>query len=108
MDRGIKHKVVAVDLKGNKYFSDEMLRERMRVKKADLYQRSGRYSPGLVASDVAAIQALYRANGFDEAKVTTDVKDQNEDSGKQMKVGQISVRLQHRRRGRRRSSARWI
>src|SRR5947209_4317689 len=32
VDRGIKHKVVSVDLEGNKYFSDEILRERMRVK----------------------------------------------------------------------------
>ncbi|MBS1801570.1 MAG: BamA/TamA family outer membrane protein [Acidobacteria bacterium] len=88
VDRGIKHKVVAVTLKGNKYFSDDILRERMRVKKADPYQRSGRYSPGLVASDVSAIQALYRANGFDQAQIKTDVKDSDEATGK---PGRISV-----------------
>ena len=75
VDRGVKHKVVAVDLKGNKYFSDDLLRERMKVQKANAYQRSGRYSPALVSADVSAIQALYRANGFDQATVTTDVKD---------------------------------
>jgi len=91
VDRGIKHKVVAVDLKGNKYFSDDILRERMQVKKADAYMRSGRYGPGLLASDVAAIRALYRANGFDEAEVTTDVKDLEQTGGKSMKVGQISI-----------------
>ena len=47
----------------------------MRVQKANAYQRSGRYSPALVSADVTAILALYRANGFDQAKVTTDVKD---------------------------------
>jgi outer membrane protein assembly complex protein YaeT len=92
VDRGIKHKVIAVDLKGNKYFSDDILRERMQVKKADAYQRSGRYSPGLVASDVAAMQALYRANGFDQAKITTEVKDTDEGKNtSKQKNGQISV-----------------
>ncbi len=92
VDKGIKHKVVAVDLKGNKYFTDDLLRERMRVQKANLYQRSGRFSPALVSADVSAIQALYRANGFDEAKVTTEVKDQATSAkGKAMKVGEIEV-----------------
>ena len=88
VDRGVKHKVVAVDLEGNKYFTDDLLRERMRVQKGNAYQRSGRYSPALVAADVSAIQALYRANGFDEAKVTTDVKDVSTlPNGKPLKVG---------------------
>jgi outer membrane protein insertion porin family len=92
VDRGIKHKVVSVTLKGNKYFSEDILRERMQVKKADAYQRSGRYSPGLVASDVASMQALYRANGFDQAKITTDVKDTDEQPNTPKKrQGEISV-----------------
>ena len=92
VDQGIKHKVVEVELKGNKYFSNDLLQERMRVQKANAYQRSGRYSPALVSADVSAIQALYRANGFDEAKVTTEVKDQSTSAkGKAMKVGEIEV-----------------
>jgi outer membrane protein assembly complex protein YaeT len=90
VDRGNKHKVIAVNLTGNKYFSDDILHERMRVKKADAYQRSGSYSPSLVAGDVSAIQALYRANGFDQAQVATDVKDIEESSGK-AEVGKISI-----------------
>ncbi len=88
VDRGIKHKVVSVEIKGNKYFPTDILRERMKVKKADAYERSGRYSPSLVASDVSAIQALYRANGFDEVKVTTDVKDTDTQGNK---TGEIWV-----------------
>jgi outer membrane protein assembly factor BamA len=92
VDRGVKHRVVAVDLKGNKYFTADLLRERMHVQKGNLYQRSGRYSPGLVAADVSAIKALYRANGFDQATVTTDVKDiSTSPGGKQLKVGEIAV-----------------
>jgi outer membrane protein insertion porin family len=92
VDKGIKHKVEAVYLKGNKYFTDDLLTERMRVQKANAYQRSGRYSPALVSADVSAIQALYRANGFDEATVTTEVKDvSTRPDGKKLKVGEIAV-----------------
>ncbi len=92
VDRGVKHKVLAVNIKGNKYFSDDLLRERMRVQKADAYMRSGRYSPSLVAGDVNSIEALYRANGFDQAKVTTDVQDVDDaPNGKPLKFAQIRV-----------------
>ena len=92
VDRGVKHKVIAVNLKGNKYFTDDLLLERMRVQKGNLYQRSGRYSPALVSGDVTAIKALYRANGFDQATVTTDVKDiSTSPNGKPLKVDEIAV-----------------
>ena len=91
VDRGKKHKVLAVNLKGNKYFSDDLLRERMQVLKADSYQRSGKYSQSLVTSDVSSIQALYRANGFNKAKITTNVEDIDVNNGKELKVAQIRV-----------------
>ncbi len=92
VDRGTKHKVVAVDLKGNKYFEDELLRERMQVRKADAYLRNGRFSPALVASDVRAILALYRANGFNKAEVKTTVRDaDSQGEGEPLKDGQIAV-----------------
>ena len=92
VDRGIKHKVLDVELKGNKYFTDDLLRERMRVVKGNAYLRSGRYSPALVAADVSSIQALYRANGFDEATVKTDVQDADSaPSGRPLKTAQIRV-----------------
>lgn len=92
VDRKTKHKVVEVVLKGNKYFSDDLLRERMQVVKGNAYQRSGRYSPTLVAADVSAIQSLYRANGFDEATVTTEVQDvDSSTSGKPLKEAEIRV-----------------
>jgi outer membrane protein insertion porin family len=92
VERGVKHRVESVELKGNKYFTDDLLRERMRVQKGNAYQRSGRYSPALVSGDVTAIRSLYRANGFDEATVTTDVKDLADSAkGKPLKVGEIAV-----------------
>ncbi|HEU5341944.1 POTRA domain-containing protein [Edaphobacter sp.] len=92
VDRGVKHKVLEVDIIGNKYFTDDLLRERMHVVKGNPYQRSGRYSPSLVTADVNSIQALYRANGFDEAKVTTKVQDRDDSAnGKPLKEAQIRV-----------------
>ncbi|WP_255462285.1 POTRA domain-containing protein [Granulicella sp. WH15] len=91
VDKGVKHKVRAVSVKGNKYFSEELLKDRLKVQKADNYQRSGRYSQSLVASDESSIQDLYRANGFSNAKVTSTVKDVDEVKGKKLKVSDIQV-----------------
>lgn len=92
VDRGKKYKVMAVNLKGNKYFGNDLLLERMRVQKANLYQRSGKYSPALVQADVNTIKALYRANGFDEATVTTNEKNITATpKGKPAKEGEIAV-----------------
>ncbi len=91
VDKGIKHKVLSVEIKGNKYFGAELLKESLRVQKADAYLRSGRYSQSLVTSDEKSMEALYRANGFSDAKVTASVKDSETASGKPMKVAQIGV-----------------
>ncbi|MDQ2926485.1 MAG: BamA/TamA family outer membrane protein [Acidobacteriota bacterium] len=92
VDEGNKHKVLAVEIKGNKYFDTNTIAERLSTKKADLYIRSGRYSQELVKSDADAIKALYRANGFSKAKVTPTAKDEDQDrNGKDLKVAQIAV-----------------
>jgi outer membrane protein insertion porin family len=45
-----------------------------------------------VTGDVSAIQALYRANGFDQAEVKTQVRDSDTaESGKPLKEGEIAV-----------------
>jgi outer membrane protein insertion porin family len=92
VDKGNKHKVISVSLQGNKYFSTDLLTEGLRVQKADAYLRSGRFSQALVTADQNKIQSIYRANGFNAAKVTSTVVD-SEDSapGKIVKVAQISV-----------------
>lgn len=92
--RGVKHKVVSVAVNGNKYFETDLLRERMRVAKADAYLRNGRYSPALVQTDITSIQSLYRANGFNDTTVTSAVDDiDNAPDGKPLKLAQIRVTL---------------
>jgi outer membrane protein insertion porin family len=91
VDKGIKHKVASVEIKGNKYFGTDLLKERLQVVKADAYQRSGRYSQSLVNSDESSMQSLYRANGFNDAKVTAAVKDVDQVKGKPAKEAMIRV-----------------
>lgn len=92
VDKNVKHKVVEVGFKGNKYFNDETLRERLRVQKADAYLRSGKFSQGLVTSDVSSIEAIYRANGFSKVKVTPTVTDTDENkTGQPLKIAYIHV-----------------
>ena len=93
VDRGKKHKVSVVTFSGNKYFSDDILRDRVRVQPADAFLRSGRYSQSLVNSDASSIEAIYRANGFNGVKVTSSVQDSDDDkNGKELKVALIRVK----------------
>ena len=90
--KGGKHKVASVTIAGNHYFDTDLLKERMRVQKADAYLRTGRYSPALMKADVESIEALYRANGFDKAKISTAITDNDTaKSGKKVKEGEIAV-----------------
>jgi outer membrane protein assembly complex protein YaeT len=92
VEKGTKNKVAAVTITGNKYFSTELLKDSLKVQKANAYQRSGRFSTQLVASDSKTIEAIYRANGFSSVKVTSSVKEtQTASNGKPLKVGEISV-----------------
>ncbi len=93
VDKGTKHKVLTVTLKGNKYFNSDTLRERMRVQKADAYMPSGRFSPSLLSADEKSIQSIYRANGFSDAKVTSSVQDIDTINGKELKLAEIHIAL---------------
>ncbi|HSU19466.1 MAG TPA: POTRA domain-containing protein [Acidobacteriaceae bacterium] len=89
---GRKHKVRSVKIEGNKYFSDDLIDERLRVKMADLYQRSGAYSTQLVEDDRSSIEALYHASGFTHVKVTSSVKDTDKTpQGEALKTAFIDV-----------------
>ena len=75
VDKGRAHRVEDVTISGNKYFTTDVLQERLRVQKADRLNRSGKYSAALVKADEDSIAAIYRANGFSGVKVTSTVKD---------------------------------
>lgn len=75
IDPGQRHKVVKVEITGNKYFRDEDLRPSMQVQAKSILLTRGRYSDALLRSDVRDIENKYRANGFADVKVDTQVKD---------------------------------
>jgi outer membrane protein assembly factor BamA len=75
IDPGARHKLVKLDITGNKYFLTEKLRSRMQVHPAARLESRGRYSQGLLNSDIRGLEDLYRANGFQEVKITPKVSD---------------------------------
>ena len=79
IDRGELHKVEGIEIKGNKYFDRETIRERLQVGPATFLLPHGRFSQAIIVHDVAAIEQLYRSNGFQQVKVNSDVKDTDVD-----------------------------
>jgi outer membrane protein assembly complex protein YaeT len=73
---GDRHKLVAIRIHGNRYFSDEQLRERMFLRPAYFLEfPHGRYSENLMRRDEDSISNLYRSNGFSGVKVSHRVED---------------------------------
>jgi outer membrane protein assembly complex protein YaeT len=76
INTGYRHKLVAIQIVGNHYFTTEALRERMFLQKASFFQfRHGRYSEILLRRDEESIANLYQSNGFRDVKVTHKVED---------------------------------
>jgi outer membrane protein assembly factor BamA len=74
VERGDKHKLIGIEISGNKYFDKELLESRLQVFQG-AFGTPGRFSRRLVDADAQSMQSLYQANGFLDAKVTPDVKD---------------------------------
>jgi outer membrane protein assembly complex protein YaeT len=75
VEPGPLHKLELIEITGNKYFSTQMLRQRLQIQLSSRFFANGRYSEGLLKSDVAGLQAVYVSNGFREAKIQTKVDD---------------------------------
>lgn len=86
--RGARHKIVSVDIEGNRYFSTDIIRERMFLQPSSFRLRHGRYSEDFVKKDVQAISNLYKSNGFRDVMVTPVVQDDYEG-----KAGAIAVKM---------------
>lgn len=103
VERGIRHKLTNINIRGNSYFDSGMIRERMQVQPAGRLFSQGMYSQQLLAGDVDAIQNLYHANGFQQVKVTPAVHDNylgqtgriaidiHIDEGPQTRVGRLRI-----------------
>jgi outer membrane protein assembly complex protein YaeT len=84
---GKRHKLVWIDIQGNKYFRAGAIRERMFLMRASLLQfRHGRYSGALLRRDEESIASLYQSNGFRDVAVTHKIVD-----GYRDKPGNLAV-----------------
>lgn len=76
INTGRRHKLVHIDVQGNKYFSADAIRERMLIQPASLLRyRKGRYSEALLRRDREAIADLYKSNGFRNVNVRSRIID---------------------------------
>ncbi len=75
VDRGARHKLIKLEVKGNKYFPTETLVTRMQVQASGRLSAHGRFSPSLLSSDIKGLQELYRANGFQKINITGKAED---------------------------------
>ncbi len=102
VERGVRHKLIGIEITGNKYFDSELLRSRLQVFGGALGS-AGRFSRRLVDSDAQSMRNLYQANGFLDAKgeqqTEDDYKGKEGDlfirfgvqEGKQTRVASLSI-----------------
>ena len=106
IERGERHKLIGIEITGNKYFDAELLRGRLQVFGGAVASR-GRFSRRLVESDAQSMRTLYQANGFLEAKVEQQIEDDYKgkqddlfirfkvQEGKQTRVASLSIEGNH-------------
>jgi outer membrane protein insertion porin family len=101
---GAVHKLVLVELTGNKDFLDTAkLRSYLQIQPARRLLSHGRYSEALLKSDVTTLEALYRSSGFRQVQIQTKVDDNYQgtenklavrihiEEGVRTRVGQVHV-----------------
>ncbi len=79
IDRGPRHRMVRLDIRGHSFFDLETIRERMLVQEKTFSMRRGRFNETLLARDLQAIEDLYVTNGFRDVEVTSRVEDNYRD-----------------------------
>jgi outer membrane protein assembly factor BamA len=102
VERGEQHKLIGIEITGNKYFDTELLRSRLQIF-GGAFASHGRFSRRLVESDAQSMSTLYQANGFLDAKVEGKIEDDYENKhgdlfirfkvqeGKQTRVASLSI-----------------
>ncbi len=76
INTGPRHRLVAIGIDGNRYFSTQAIRERMFLQTATFLQfPHGRFSENLLRRDRESISSLYESNGFRDVKVKSRIED---------------------------------
>jgi outer membrane protein insertion porin family len=69
IDKGPKVHVVDVDFVGNKFFSDPVLKLKLRTKERIAWVFGGKYDPATIPDDIQALSDYYRGLGFFDVKI---------------------------------------
>jgi outer membrane protein insertion porin family len=77
VERGPRHKVVSIALRGNHAISSDNLLPHVVVKKKRFLFSRGSYSEDLVQTSVSNIRSIYRNAGFSQVAVTPEVERPN-------------------------------
>jgi outer membrane protein insertion porin family len=88
---GDRHKLAAVRISGNRFFSDDQIRARMQNQPAGRLFSHGLYSEALLEEDVQSIKALYRASGYRQAEVSSKLVEKYQGNPLQLAI-QIAVK----------------
>jgi outer membrane protein insertion porin family len=91
VELGKRHVVDSVTVTGNKYFSTDLITQRLSVRPNAFLDRYGAFSQQLVAQDIASIKALYMSNGFSAVKVTTKFTDSDTGAAKPSKISHFKI-----------------
>ncbi len=91
VELGKRHVVDSVTVTGNRYFSTELITQRLSVRPNSFLDRYGAFSQQLVAQDIASIKALYMSNGFIAVKVTTKFTDSDTGVAKPRKISHFKI-----------------
>jgi outer membrane protein insertion porin family len=75
IDAGSRHKLLQLEITGNHYFPEELLRSNIHVQAAGRFFSHGRYSQALLNDDIHGLEYLYLNNGFQQVKITSNVED---------------------------------
>jgi outer membrane protein assembly complex protein YaeT len=87
IDPGPLHKLVLVEIIGNKGFLDTTtLRSYLQIQPTKRFLSHGRYSEALLKGDVATLEALYRSSGFRQVRIETKVDDNYQGSENKLAV----------------------
>jgi outer membrane protein insertion porin family len=86
IDAGDRHKVAKVEITGNRYFRQADLRPLLHVQAANIALPHGRYSQALLRGDTSDIENMYRANGFEQVKVESQVDDNYRGANNQLAI----------------------
>ena len=107
---GDRSRVERVSVSGNHYFDSATLKDLLNVHVANTTDRHGAFSQALVSADIAALQSVYRDNGFSGVKITSSTNlvatadsaalsrnssglavDYHIDEGNQQRVGTVAL-----------------